>query len=135
MKNIELLINRYLDGEATNTEIKQVDNLLKEDNEFKKKFSDYEKINRVLNTVDNVIVSDDISKRVINSIKYKEDKSFIIGRFIPAVMGSLASCVLAIIISTSWANYDSNILTTSDNDEEMYSHVVYQEFTDIDTTK
>jgi len=115
----EKLINRYLDGEATLKEKKDLAERKTNDPDFVALFTKFEELDKLLQKIENSHVPEDITKRVLNSIKYQTKlKPFYI-RYAPALVGSLMSFVLGLIfssyvITTQESTLDNSLTPSND---------------------
>lgn len=96
----EILINRYLDNEATVAERELVNKLLLSDKEFNFAFKKTQETNLLLNKIENEVVPDDIYKRVLSSVKHQEHRQPFYLKLGPALAGSLLSFILGIFLTT-----------------------------------
>ncbi|MBI9030728.1 hypothetical protein JEZ13_01815 [bacterium] len=115
----EKLINRYLDGEATLKEKKDLAERKTNDPDFAALLTKFEELDKLLQKIENSHVPEDITKRVLNSIKYQtKPKPFYI-RYAPALVGSLMSFVLGLIfssyvITTQESTLDNSLTPSND---------------------
>jgi len=119
----EILINRYLDNEATVAERELVNKLLLSDKEFSSAFKKMQETNLLLNKIENVIVPDDIYKRVLSSVKHQGSRQPFYIRLAPALAGSLLSFILGIFLTTFLFTNQvkSPDTTSSDSLDDIYT--------------
>lgn len=110
----EKLINRYLDGEASLQQIKEVEERKLKDSKFAELFSKLEEVDKLLLKIENNFVPEDITKRVLNSVKYQTKPKPFYVRYAPALVGSLMSFVLGLIFS-------SYVITTQETTLDNYN--------------
>lgn len=121
--NLEKLINRYIDGQATSQERKEVEHRIANNQEFAKLFAKFEEVNILLQKVENSVVPEDITQRVLNSVKYQDIKTkpFLL-RYAPALVGSMMSFVLGIVFSSLViTTQESSLDNASSYSNDLYS--------------
>lgn len=119
---VEKLINRYIDGQATSQERKDVELRLENDQEFAKLFSKFEEVDRLLQKIENDVVAEDITLRVLNSVKYQDKTKPFMVRYAPALVGSMMSFVLGIVFSSFViTTQESSLNKTSSYNGDLYS--------------
>ncbi len=119
---VERLINRYLDGEANPQERKEVEERLAKDQEFASLFNRFEEVEKLLQKVENNLVPEDITRRVLNSVKYQTKPRPFFIRYAPALVGSLMSFALGIFFTTSvFTTQDDNLANQNTYSTDLYS--------------
>lgn len=111
---VERLINRYLDGEATPQECKEVEERVVNDQNFATIYNKLHQVETLLKKVENSVVPEDIYKRVLNSVKYQTKPKPFYVRFAPALVGSVMSFALGIMFSF-FLFTGQDVSTNSDN--------------------
>jgi len=66
----DILINRYLDGEASRGEKDQVLQLLETDKDFEKEFNKLSAMFKIMNNTTDVETPDFVAERILNNVKY-----------------------------------------------------------------
>lgn len=118
----EILINRYLDGEANLQERKEVEVRLKNDQSFAILYSKLAEVDKLLQKVENSIVPEDIYLRVLNSVKYQTKPRPFFVRYAPAIVGSMMSFVIGIVFSSFvFTTQESNLTNQNSYNTDLYS--------------
>lgn len=119
---VDRLINRYLDGEANPQERKEVEERLAKDQSFLALFTKLEEVDRLLQKVENSVVPEDITMRVLNSVKYQSKPRPFFIRYAPALVGSLMSFALGILFTTSvFTTQDDKLANQNSYSTDLYS--------------
>lgn len=120
---VERLINRYLDGEATPQECKEVEERVVNDQNFATIYNKLHQVETLLKKVENSVVPEDIYKRVLNSVKYQTKPKPFYVRFAPALVGSVMSFTLGIMFS--FFLFTGQDITTNSDNLSSYSTDLY----------
>lgn len=97
MKLTDEILNRFIDGELDQSEIEEISELLKYDNEAKKKLSDLQAVNSALYKIETVSAPSNITINVMEKILKKSDrfiKDKIFFRFVSVIFGVLTALLV-----------------------------------------